>query len=250
MSWRRATSDTVAPGAKVSSTIRALSSADHRRRPPTPVSTSKRRTSTGLGSSVGSNPDTKRSAQRDRHHHRADASGEGGVRTPLTLELRRAQPNISLDWIVQHMPIKQDADREHYFWKASAGLGWTSSFGCPLGGTLEADALNFCLGSKPAGSAMPGSRRWSPQTRAPSMISGFGSKPGASTCGAPRLLSKSMNTPASSAGVTMLRWLAGNRKRQKLTMCSIPPSRSPSSLNRAGALSRKSPERRGVTLLG
>jgi Transposase DDE domain len=63
---------------------RALSSADHRRRPPTPVSTPKRRTSTGLGSSVGSNPDTKRSAQRDRHHHRLDASGEGGVRTSLT----------------------------------------------------------------------------------------------------------------------------------------------------------------------
>ena len=49
-----ATSDTVAPGASVSSTIRALSSGDHRRRPPTPVSTSSRRTTTGLGSIVGS----------------------------------------------------------------------------------------------------------------------------------------------------------------------------------------------------
>ena len=29
-------------------------------------------------------------------------------------ELRRAQPNISLAWIARHMPIKQDADREHY----------------------------------------------------------------------------------------------------------------------------------------
>jgi hypothetical protein len=29
-------------------------------------------------------------------------------------ELRRAQPNISRAWIASHMPIKQDADREHY----------------------------------------------------------------------------------------------------------------------------------------
>src|ERR1019366_4545882 len=84
-SWRRATSDTVAPGANVSSTIRALSSDDHRRRPPTPVSISSRRTSTGLGLSVGLNPDMKRSAQGDRHHRRPAGSKEGGVRTALTL---------------------------------------------------------------------------------------------------------------------------------------------------------------------
>ena len=29
-------------------------------------------------------------------------------------ELRRAQPNISLDWIAHQMPIKQDSDRDHY----------------------------------------------------------------------------------------------------------------------------------------
>jgi hypothetical protein len=29
-------------------------------------------------------------------------------------ELRRAQPNISLAWIESQMPIKNDADREHY----------------------------------------------------------------------------------------------------------------------------------------
>jgi tetratricopeptide (TPR) repeat protein len=29
-------------------------------------------------------------------------------------ELRRAQPNISLAWIANQMPIKQNADREHY----------------------------------------------------------------------------------------------------------------------------------------
>jgi hypothetical protein len=29
-------------------------------------------------------------------------------------ELRRAQPNISLVWIASHMPIRHEADREHY----------------------------------------------------------------------------------------------------------------------------------------
>jgi hypothetical protein len=29
-------------------------------------------------------------------------------------ELRRAQPNISLAWIMNQVPIKQDADRERY----------------------------------------------------------------------------------------------------------------------------------------
>jgi len=29
-------------------------------------------------------------------------------------ELRRAQPNISLAWIADQMPIKQDAERKHY----------------------------------------------------------------------------------------------------------------------------------------
>ena len=29
-------------------------------------------------------------------------------------ELRRAQPNISLAWIAKQMPIKQEAEREHY----------------------------------------------------------------------------------------------------------------------------------------
>ena len=27
---------------------------------------------------------------------------------------RRAQPNISLAWLAEHMPIQQDTDREHY----------------------------------------------------------------------------------------------------------------------------------------
>ena len=29
-------------------------------------------------------------------------------------ELRRAQPNISLAWIRDHVPIQHEADREHY----------------------------------------------------------------------------------------------------------------------------------------
>ena len=29
-------------------------------------------------------------------------------------ELRRAQPNISLAWLQEIIPIKRDADREHY----------------------------------------------------------------------------------------------------------------------------------------
>jgi hypothetical protein len=29
-------------------------------------------------------------------------------------ELRRAQPNISLAWVADHVPIQHDADREHY----------------------------------------------------------------------------------------------------------------------------------------
>ena len=35
-------------------------------------------------------------------------------RRPRLQELRRAQPNISLAWIADHMPIQHDADREHY----------------------------------------------------------------------------------------------------------------------------------------
>jgi hypothetical protein len=29
-------------------------------------------------------------------------------------QLRRAQPDISLAWIARNIPIKHDADREHY----------------------------------------------------------------------------------------------------------------------------------------
>ena len=40
--------------------------------------------------------------------------GKKEIAKAALLELRRVQPNISLDWIAVHMPIRQDADREHY----------------------------------------------------------------------------------------------------------------------------------------
>ena len=44
----------------------------------------------------------------------AGMAGLADVATGALQELRRAQPNISLAWIASEMPIKQDADREHY----------------------------------------------------------------------------------------------------------------------------------------
>ena len=44
----------------------------------------------------------------------AGMAGKQEVATTALQALRRAQPNISLTWIKNHMPIKQDADREHY----------------------------------------------------------------------------------------------------------------------------------------
>jgi TolB-like protein/Tfp pilus assembly protein PilF len=40
--------------------------------------------------------------------------GQTEVATAALQELRRAQPNISLAWIANQMPIKQDAERQHY----------------------------------------------------------------------------------------------------------------------------------------
>jgi hypothetical protein len=40
--------------------------------------------------------------------------GQTDVATAALQELRRAQPNISLAWIANQMPIKQDAERTHY----------------------------------------------------------------------------------------------------------------------------------------
>jgi TolB-like protein/Tfp pilus assembly protein PilF len=44
----------------------------------------------------------------------AGMAGQTEVATAALQELRRAQPNISLGWLASQMPIKQDADREHY----------------------------------------------------------------------------------------------------------------------------------------
>jgi tetratricopeptide (TPR) repeat protein len=44
----------------------------------------------------------------------AGMAGRHDVARAALKELRRSQPNISLAFIANHMPIKQDADREHY----------------------------------------------------------------------------------------------------------------------------------------
>jgi|SRR5579862_5314991 len=44
----------------------------------------------------------------------AGMAGEKAAAKVALLELRRAQPNITLAWIATQMPIMRDADREHY----------------------------------------------------------------------------------------------------------------------------------------
>nr|WP_283949878.1 winged helix-turn-helix domain-containing tetratricopeptide repeat protein [Limobrevibacterium gyesilva] len=44
----------------------------------------------------------------------AGMAGQDDVAKAALQELRRVQPNISLAWIASQMPIKQEADREHY----------------------------------------------------------------------------------------------------------------------------------------
>jgi TolB-like protein len=44
----------------------------------------------------------------------AGMAGQGDVAKAALHELRRVQPNISRAWIAKQMPIKQDAEREHY----------------------------------------------------------------------------------------------------------------------------------------
>jgi TolB-like protein len=44
----------------------------------------------------------------------AGMAGQADVAAAALQELRRAQPNISLDWIAHHMPIKESPEREHY----------------------------------------------------------------------------------------------------------------------------------------
>ena len=44
----------------------------------------------------------------------AGMAGQAEVAAAALQELRRAQPDVSLAWIADRMPIKHDADREHY----------------------------------------------------------------------------------------------------------------------------------------
>ena len=42
------------------------------------------------------------------------STGSPEVAAAALQELRRAQPNVSRAWIASHVPIKHDADRDHY----------------------------------------------------------------------------------------------------------------------------------------
>jgi TolB-like protein/cytochrome c-type biogenesis protein CcmH/NrfG len=54
----------------------------------------------------------------------AGMAGQDNVAKAALHELRRTQPNISLDWIAKQMPIKHDTEREHYLAGfRRAGLG-------------------------------------------------------------------------------------------------------------------------------
>lgn len=44
----------------------------------------------------------------------ASMAGEDQIASEALQALRRAQPNISLAWIAQQMPIQHDTDRDHY----------------------------------------------------------------------------------------------------------------------------------------
>jgi hypothetical protein len=51
------------------------------------------------------------------HRVLAASAGMAGVKEvaeAALLELRRAQPNVSLAWIEQQIPFKRDIDRERY----------------------------------------------------------------------------------------------------------------------------------------
>jgi hypothetical protein len=41
-------------------------------------------------------------------------AGRSDLAKAALQELRRAQPNISLAWIANHMPIQDEAERKHY----------------------------------------------------------------------------------------------------------------------------------------
>ena len=44
----------------------------------------------------------------------AAMAGQQEVAEAALADLRRAQPNISIEWISKEMPFQQDGDRQHY----------------------------------------------------------------------------------------------------------------------------------------
>jgi len=92
---RRATSDTRAPGASVSSTIRAFSSADERRRRPGPVSISIRR-KPPFASSLTSYITIARSPLPQPKQALPGRPLKKGIRAPLTFDppARQRQPRL------------------------------------------------------------------------------------------------------------------------------------------------------------
>jgi len=41
-------------------------------------------------------------------------AGQNEIASMALRELRRAQPNVTLAWIANELPMQQPADREHY----------------------------------------------------------------------------------------------------------------------------------------
>ena len=62
--------------------------------------------------------------------------GAGDVAKVALRELRRAQPNISLAWIADQMPIKWDADRERYL-EGFHRAAWSKVLDQEVCGTIE-----------------------------------------------------------------------------------------------------------------
>ena len=88
----RATSETTAPGCWLSSTMRALTSGDQRRRRPTPVITSMRCKPSGARSprsAVGLSVLPSRCLLMGSHYEHAELILEGGKESPLTIQQQR-----------------------------------------------------------------------------------------------------------------------------------------------------------------
>src|SRR6266404_5952250 len=119
--WRRATSDTLTPPVRLSTTMRALSSLDHRRRRPMPVISSIRRTSetpppapAALLSSLRSSLMSK-SSLMGRHYATTPTPPKRGNEAPLTMasptEPRTCAPHSSqrrrrrAPWIRPRRPV-------------------------------------------------------------------------------------------------------------------------------------------------